>query len=140
MRLFLLTVALLIPAMSLFSQTINYTQLSATTTFNGQYEKYISKSGVVYSAGEKITFGEPSRESGNFAYVKKVDALTRETTAAGEKASGYTGVIKRIRLAGNTKTGALITFLVQGPNSSYNYLVYIENALAKKEIKPKGQE
>lgn len=139
MKMKLIALLLLAPAISLFSQTINYTELSALTTFNGQYDKYISKSGQVYSAGDKITFGKPSRDSGTFASVKKVDALTGETTAANSKASGYTGVIKRIRLAGNAKTGAFITFLVQGPNSSYNYVVNIENALLKKEIQPKEQ-
>lgn len=94
----------------------------------------------MYSSGDEITFGKPSRESGTFAHVKKVDTQTGETTAAGSKASGYTGVIKRIRLTGNTKTGALITFTVQGANSSHNYVVYIEKALEKKEIEANGQE
>lgn len=127
---------LVVPVMSLFSQTINYNELSTTGT-SGQYQKYVSKTGEIYSVGDQITIADPSRSSGTFAYVKKVDS-TGELTTANSKASGYTGAIKRIRLTGNSRTGTFISFIVQGPNASYNYVIYIENALEKKEVKPKG--
>tara|TARA_B110000093_G_C12707054_1_gene300604 strand:+ start:115 stop:639 length:525 start_codon:yes stop_codon:yes gene_type:complete len=132
----LITLLLISFTLNSFCQTINYSDLDTNKRPRGKFITYVSKSGDVYSVGDKIIIGAPSSSNGRFLYLTSVD-IAGTQTYANEGSSNTNAEIKKIRVSGSKRSGWKVTFQLKATIVS-NYFIFAEDGFSSGELISKG--
>lgn len=121
---------------NLFSQELNYSDLSSTERPKGNFTSYMSKSGAMYKVGDKLKIGVPSSEK-TFAFIQVVNVLLQafplSVTGSGKEAE-----IKSFMVQGTKRSGYSVLVRSKGTTAIDNYNIQLENAIETGEIKSFG--
>jgi hypothetical protein len=139
MKKTIFTLALLIhfTATSVFAQEVKFEDVQNATVTSGQFTSYIAKDGSTYKVGDKVSFGTPSGVNGKFVTITNMD-IAGNVFPVGAGAINTVAEIKKIRIAGNKRSGYKVAFQTKGVTGIDNYFFFLEDAIQVGEIKSFG--
>jgi hypothetical protein len=120
-----------------FAQEVKFVDVQNGTITSGQFESYVAKDSSIYKVGDKIQFGTPSGVNGLFVTVTKADVMGT-IYRVGAEVINTSAEIKKIRVAGNKRSGYKVSFQTKGMTGIDNYFFFIEDAIQVGEVKSFG--
>lgn len=126
----ILTLLVMMVVLSATSQTLKHNELTERT----ECEAYIGSDGILYKVGDTLKIGMPSGLR-SFAFIQSVDIMGTISFAP----AGFSNtevVIKKIRIAGSSRTGYKASFQTKATAIS-NMFVDFESALQSGELNGK---
>lgn len=114
------------------SQGMTYEALEkATIRPQGKFTWYVSKSGEVFSVGDRIFIGLPSNKL-FFSYIEEGDNIMMAKSPLPASAGGEQSEIKFIDIYGLKRTGFYVNLRTKG--HFFNYNIQLENAIESGEV------
>lgn len=126
----LLLIGLAFIAIKSKAQSISYNDLQSGDA-KGKYTEYVSKSGAIFKAGERIKIGQPKSGS-EFIFITMGDGILLPISKYPSSGAGTEPEIKKITVTGSKRLGYKANVICKGNVSTIN--IDIENAIDAKEV------
>lgn len=119
---------------NIFAQECKFSEMK-NVSGRGKCTSYVASDGYEYKPGDKITIGVPSSNK-TFAFIDLSSGLQIEPLNA--KSSGDEVEIKKINIAGASRTGYYASIETTGTTFLHHYFIKVEKALETGELKANG--